>query len=98
VKERIEGMNGTTWDWWPLASPKKRIAAGYSRVKWNTVSTLISSRISKANSPAPGEMGEPLPDETGEQNGPSDAKELHFLGSFSFIHFTWCWWICLIDA
>jgi hypothetical protein len=98
VKERIEGMTGTAWDWWPLALPKRHIAAGYSRVKWNTVSTLTPSRICKASSPAPGGMGEPVPGETGERNGRPDAKELHFLGSVSFTRFIWCWWICLTDA
>jgi hypothetical protein len=43
VKERLERMSGNTWDWWPLASPKKRIPTGCSRVSWHTVSTFTLS-------------------------------------------------------
>jgi hypothetical protein len=82
VKERIEGMTGTAWDWWPLALPKRHIAAGYSRVKWNTVSTLTPSRICKASSPAPGGMGEPVPGETGERNGDRMQRNFTSWGRF----------------
>lgn len=44
LKGWIEDVMGETWDWWPLRQRKRPLADGLSRLRWQSVSSHMSSR------------------------------------------------------
>ena len=51
IKGVIEDFTGVSWDWWPLKPRMGNIPAGYARIRWYCVSTIICY-IARANRPS----------------------------------------------